>query len=58
MCYILAIGVKLELGLFTQIICIYLKIMLDLYWFFAVYLGVDGEEKTMGWRVYLKILVT
>ena len=42
MCYILAIGVKLGLGLLTQIICIYLQIMLDLYWFFAVYLGVDG----------------
>ena len=43
---------------FFEIICIFIKIMLDSYWFFAVYLGVDGEEKTMGWRVYLKILVT
>ena len=34
---------------FFEIICIFIKIMLDSYWFFAVYLGVDGEEKTMGW---------
>jgi hypothetical protein len=34
---------------FFEIICIFIKIMLDLYCFFAVYLGVDGEEKTMGW---------
>ncbi len=43
MCYILALSVKLELGLLTQIICIYLQIMLDSYSILVLYLGILEE---------------